>query len=65
MSKAFRAWNIDQIQLLPPRVQDFVAKDHLARFVVGLVTEQLDLVEITVKNLAIPCNGRSTCSRRP
>jgi transposase len=47
MSKTFRAWNIDQIQLLPPRVQDFVAKDHLARFVVGLVTEQLDLAEIT------------------
>jgi transposase len=47
MSKIFRAWSIDQIQLLPPRVQDFVAKDHLARFVVGLVTEQLDLVEIT------------------
>ena len=47
MSKTFRAWNIDQPQLLPPTVQDFVAKDHLARFVLGLVTEQLDLIEIT------------------
>src|ERR1039457_3336551 len=46
MSKTFRAWTIEQPQLLPPTVQDFVAKDHLARFVVNLVTEQLDLAEI-------------------
>ena len=48
MSKTFRAWKIDQPLLLPPSVQDFVAKDHLARFVVSLVTEQFDLIEITV-----------------
>jgi transposase len=47
MSKTFRAWNIDQPQLLPPTVEDFVAKDHLAHFVVDLVKEQLDLIEIT------------------
>jgi transposase len=47
MSKTFRTWNIDQPQLLPPAVQDFVAKDHLAHFVVDLVKEQLDLIEIT------------------
>jgi transposase len=47
MSKTFRAWKIDQPLLLPPLVQDFVAKDHLARFVVSLVTEQLDPIEIT------------------
>ena len=47
MSKTFRAWKIDQPLLLPPLVQDFVAKDHLARFVVSLVTEQLDLTGIT------------------
>jgi hypothetical protein len=41
MSKTFRAWHIDQPQLLPPTVQDFVAKDHLANFVVGLVKEQV------------------------
>ena len=46
MSKTFRDWKIDEPQLLPPSVQDFVAKEHLARFVVGLVTEQLDLAEI-------------------
>ena len=48
MSKTFRAWKIDQPLLLPPMAQDFVDKDHLARFVASLVTEQLDLIEITV-----------------
>jgi transposase len=47
MSKHFRPWKIEQPQLLPPDVQDFVAKDHLARFVVTLVREELDLIEIT------------------
>src|SRR6516225_6339459 len=40
-------WKIDELQFLPPTVQDFVAEDHLARFVVSLVTEELDLTEIT------------------
>ena len=48
MTKTFRAWKIDQPLLLPLAVQDFVAKDHLARFVLGLVTDELDLIEITV-----------------
>jgi transposase len=47
MSKTFRPWKIDEPQFLPPTVQDFVAKDHLARFMVSLVTEELDLAEIT------------------
>ena len=46
MCKHFRLWKIDQTQLLPPSVQDFVDGDHLARFIVALVCEQLDLVEI-------------------
>ena len=37
MSKHFRPWNIDQTLLLPPSVQDFVPKDHVSRFIVGLV----------------------------
>jgi hypothetical protein len=41
MSKTFRDWNIDQPQLLPPSVHDFVSADHLARFVVRLVMEDL------------------------
>lgn len=46
MSKHYRPWKIDDIQLLPPSVQDYVPSDHLARFVVGLVRESLDLNEI-------------------
>ena len=49
MSKHFRPWKIDQTQLLPPDVQDFVAEDHLARFIVALVREQLDLAEINAR----------------
>ena len=47
MSKTFRAWKIDQPLILPPTVGDFVAKDHLARFVLGIVREHLDLAAIT------------------
>jgi transposase len=47
MSKHYRPWKIDQTQLLPPDVQDFVAEDHLARFIVALVREELDLGEIS------------------
>jgi transposase len=46
MSKTYRPWKIDQPLLLPVTVQDFVDEDHLARFVVGLVVEHLDLREI-------------------
>src|SRR5499425_1918056 len=46
MSKTFRPWKIDEPQFLPPAAQDFVAKDHLARFMVSLVTEELDLTKI-------------------
>ena len=51
MSKTFRPWKIDEPQFLPPSAQDFVAKDHLARFMVSLVTEELDLTEITASYL--------------
>src|SRR5271157_910878 len=46
MSKNFRQWTIDQPLLLPASVQDFVGKDHLARFVLALVVGHLDLCEI-------------------
>jgi len=45
MSKHFRPWKIDEAQLLPPSVQDYVRKDHLSRFIVALVREGLDLSE--------------------
>jgi hypothetical protein len=36
MSKTFRPWKIDEPLLLPPAVQEFVAKDHLARLMLSL-----------------------------
>ena len=47
MSKEFRPWKIDDTQLLPPSVHDYVPKDHLSRLIVSLVRESLDLCEIT------------------
>ena len=47
MSKDFRRWKIDEEQLLPPSVQDYVPKDHLSRLIVALVREELDLSAIS------------------
>ncbi len=47
MSKTFRPWKIDEPLLLPAMVQDFVAADHLARFVLSLVRGEIDLAAIT------------------
>ena len=47
MSKDFRPWKIDEAQLLPPSVQDYVPKDHLSRLIVALVREELDLSAIS------------------
>ena len=46
MSKHFRPWKIDELQLLPPCVEDYVPKDHLSRLIVALVREALDLSAI-------------------
>jgi transposase len=46
MSKDFRPWKIDDAQLLPPSVQDYVPKDHLSRLIVALVRDELDLSAI-------------------
>jgi transposase len=43
MSKQFRPWKIDECQLLPPSVQDYVPKENLSRLIVALVREELDL----------------------
>ncbi|MCX7360818.1 MAG: IS1182 family transposase [Alphaproteobacteria bacterium] len=43
MSKHFRPWKIDDVQLLPPSVQDYVPNDHMSRLIVSLVRESLDL----------------------
>src|SRR6516225_7734297 len=47
MSKTFRPWKIDEPLFLPPTVQDFVPPGHLARFMVSLVREAIDLSKIT------------------
>jgi transposase len=47
MSKDFRPWKIDEAQLLPPSVQDYVPKGHLSRLIVALVREELDLSAIS------------------
>src|SRR5580700_2365288 len=46
MSRHFRPWKIDQTQLLPAAVVDYVPADHLAQFVVASAREHLDLSEI-------------------
>ena len=46
MSKDFRPWKIDEVQLLPPSVQDYVPEDHLSRLIVALIREELDLSAI-------------------
>lgn len=41
MSKEFRAWKIDEAQLLPASVQDYVPPEHLSRLIVALVRGNL------------------------
>ena len=42
MSKTFRPWNVDQVWLFPPSVQDFVPAKHVAHFVRETVRSELD-----------------------
>jgi transposase len=46
MSKRYRPWKIDEPMLFPATVQEFVDKGHLARFVLHLVVEEVDLEAI-------------------
>jgi hypothetical protein len=68
MSKSFRDWHVDQQLLLPPAVQDFVPEGHLARFVVSLVRDELDLSAIyesyTGEKGQPPYHRRCWCCRR-
>src|SRR3982074_2236928 len=43
MSKSFRDWNVDQVWLLPPSINDFVPADHVAHFVRDTVRAAVDL----------------------
>src|ERR1700752_5357624 len=47
MSKTFRPWKIEEPLLLPVTVADFVAESHLARFVLSVVRDEVDLGQIT------------------
>ena len=46
MAKTFRDWDIEQLMMFPPSVQDFVPQGHLAHFVRNTVSEALDLSAI-------------------
>ena len=46
MSKTFRPWDVDQVWLLPPSVQDLVPAGHVAHFVRDTVRDALDLSAI-------------------
>jgi transposase len=43
MSKNFRDWDVDQVWLLPPSINDFVPDGHVAHFVRDTVCTGLDL----------------------
>ncbi|MBM4073926.1 MAG: IS1182 family transposase [Planctomycetes bacterium] len=46
MSKTFRPWDVDQVWLLPPSIQDLVPPGHVAHFVRDTVRNALDLSRI-------------------
>ena len=46
MSKGFRDWDVEQVWLLPPSVQELVPEGHRAHLVRELVRESLDLSAI-------------------
>jgi transposase len=46
MATTFKSWDVDQVVLLPPSVQELVPAGHLAHFVRDLVRESLDVSAI-------------------
>jgi hypothetical protein len=44
MSKTYRAWDVDQVWLLPPAVHDFVPAGHPAHLIRELARAELDLL---------------------
>jgi len=46
MSKTFRPWDVDQVWLFPPSIQDLVPPGHVAHFVRDTVRNALDLSRI-------------------
>jgi transposase len=46
MGKPLRDWDIEQLMMFPPSVEDFVPQGHVAHFVRSTVSEALDLSAI-------------------
>ena len=46
MAQTFKSWDVDQVVLLPPSVQERVPAGHLAHFVRNLVRDSLDVSAI-------------------
>ena len=46
MSKTYRAWDVDQVWLLPPSIHDFVPGDHPAHVIREIVRLELDVSAI-------------------
>jgi hypothetical protein len=65
MAKTFRAWEVDQVQLFPPPVRDFVPDDHLGHFVRDTVRNDLDLSSILSTYEEAPRLGRAHHDQRP
>ena len=43
MAQTFKSWDVDQLVLLPPSIQELVPAGHLAHFVRDLVRDSLDV----------------------
>ena len=46
MAKTFKSWDVDQLVLLPPSIQELMPAGHLAHFVRDMVRDSLDLSAI-------------------
>lgn len=67
VSKTFRAFAPDQMLLLLPSLDEWLAEDHLARFVAEVVDEVLDLTRSWrptpgVRAEAVPVGRAGICS---